>query len=136
MIILSKIKFFPNIDPKRMALFAGRFWTLGLVLSITSISMTLLETKKDEESLRTLKNLSLSDDQAKKEYNDKRKALAKKRFDNTLNLVKNFSDIMNASTVGQISPKLGLHFKEWQISLGGLTSALITCYQQFPAAKK
>ena len=90
--------------------------------------LSIFDLLKEEKELR---QLDQSDD-----YADKKKALAKKKFENRIVLAKMFGDLMNASTNARIPAKLGFAFKETQIAAGGLTSALVTCYQQFPAAKK
>lgn len=64
------------------------------------------------------------------------KGIQKKKVDNVLNLLKNLGDMVTASQgVGLPKMLLGLDFNDGQVGLGGLTSAVITCYQLFPERK-
>lgn len=59
------------------------------------------------------------------------------KITNVLNLVKNLGDVVTASqALGLPKKLLGVEFNDGQVGLGGLTSALITCYQLFPSAAK
>ena len=53
-----------------------------------------------------------------------------------LNLLKNLGDIVTATQALSI-PKdwFGFEFNDGQVGLGGLLSAVITCYQLYPAKK-
>jgi hypothetical protein len=63
--------------------------------------------------------------------------LSKRKFDNTLNLLKNLGDMVTASQ-GISLPKtlFGFDFNDGQVGFGGLLSAVITCYQLYPDQKK
>jgi hypothetical protein len=71
------------------------------------------------------------------EYKVKRASLNKRKFDNTLNLLKNLGDMVTASQ-GISLPKtlFGFDFNDGQVGFGGFLSAVITCYQLYPDQKK
>jgi hypothetical protein len=53
----------------------------------------------------------------------------RKKVENILNLLKNLGDMVTASQAIGLPKKLfGFDFNDGQVGLGGLTSAVITCY--------
>jgi hypothetical protein len=67
---------------------------------------------------------------------DKFAAINKKKFDNTLNVLKTLGDMVTASQAIQLPRKIfGFDFNDGQVGFGGLLSAVITCYQLFPEKK-
>lgn len=63
-------------------------------------------------------------------------AINRKKFDVLLDLIKNSGDMITASHGAEVPQRLlGKQWNEGQIGLGGLTSALITCYKLYPAKK-
>ncbi len=99
----------------------------------------MLEVAQEESKLRQdyAEQRSLLDERATAEFKAKRMALAKRKFDNTLNLLKNLGDMVTASQ-GISLPKtlFGFDFNDGQVGFGGLLSAVITCYQLYPNQKK
>jgi len=76
------------------------------------------------------------DEKASGALNDKFAALNKKKFDNTLNLLKTLGDMVTASQAIGLPRKLfGFDFNDGQVGFGGFLSAVLTCYQLFPAKK-
>lgn len=56
---------------------------------------------------------------------------------NTLNVIKNLGDSITASqALGYPTRFLGINFNDGVVGVGGFTSAALTCYQLYPAAKK
>ena len=63
-------------------------------------------------------------------------ATKKKKFDNILNVIKNCGDGITASqSLGYPQRFVGVNFNDGLVGVGGFTSAAITCYQLYPAAK-
>jgi hypothetical protein len=59
------------------------------------------------------------------------------RRTNILNVIKNLGDSITASqSLGYPTRFLGVNFNDGLVGVGGFTSAAITCYQTYPAAKK
>ena len=106
---------------------SARFWTLGIFFNIISIFLNFSDIIREEVE-NTKKFQQASNDQEKKEANEKRKTLAKKKFDNALNLAKCFGDSINATTGAKITDMLGFKFHESMNACGGLVSSTITMY--------
>jgi len=69
------------------------------------------------------------DEKASGALNDKFAALNKKKFDNTLNLLKTLGDMVTASQAIGLPRKLfGFDFNDGQVGFGGFLSAVLTCY--------
>jgi hypothetical protein len=67
---------------------------------------------------------------------EKRNGLKKRKFDNTLNLLKNLGDMVTASQGIELPKTLfGFDFNDGQVGFGGFLSAIITCYQLYPERK-
>ena len=97
---------------------------MGLLFSIAVTVIAIVETSKEEAAL------------AGAEAADKRKAIAKKKIENTLNLLKNLGDMVTASqALGLPKQLFGFDFTDGQVGFGGLLSAVITCYQLYPEKK-
>ena len=63
--------------------------------------------------------------------------LNKKRFAETLLLIKFSGDsITSSQLMGLPMDYLGINFNDGAVGLGGLASALISCYNVYPSAKK
>ena len=63
--------------------------------------------------------------------------LEKKRFAETLNVLKFAGDsITSTQLMGLPSRYFGFNFNDGAVGLGGLTSAVISCYNIYPALKK
>lgn len=76
------------------------------------------------------------DEKQQAALHDKYAAIKKKKFDNTLNLLKNLGDMVTASQALSLPKQLfGFDFNDGHVGLGGLTSAVITCYQLYPERK-
>lgn len=57
--------------------------------------------------------------------------MKKKRFELILNLLKTLGDLIPSGMGSEILPKLGFHFTDSTIGLGGFVSAIITSYQLY-----
>ena len=96
----------------------------------------MFETHVEETRLIQAQKSNTSDEQQKLAINERLKLVHHKKIANTLNLLKNLGDMVTASQAIGLPRKLfGFDFNDGQVGLGGLTSALITCYQLYPAKK-
>ncbi len=69
------------------------------------------------------------DERQVNEYKAKKIGVNKRKFDNTLNLLKNLGDMVTASQGINLPKNLfGFDFNDGQVGFGGLLSAVITCY--------
>ena len=98
----------------------------------------MLEVAKEEATLNAeyQEQRGMLDERQINEFKAKRAGLSKRKFDNTLNLLKNLGDMVTASQ-GISLPKnlFGFDFNDGQVGFGGLLSAVITCYQLYPEKK-
>jgi hypothetical protein len=95
----------------------------------------MVETAREEAALlaEQRRGLEGASDGAIK---DRRREINKKKLENTLNLLKNLGDTVTASQALSLPKKLfGFDFNDGQVGFGGLLSAVITCYQLYPAKK-
>lgn len=110
---------------------AAFFWLLGLIFSVIIVVIQILETSKEESQLKadyTSQRQSLDERQIN-DFKAKRAAINKKKFDNTLNLLKNLGDMVTASQGVSLPMTLfGFDFNDGQVGVGGFISAVITCY--------
>ena len=136
--ILAKVKFLEGVDKEKAAKRAAFFWLLGLIFSVILVVIQMIETSKEEAQLKRdyAEQRALMDERQINEFKAKNAAIAKKKFDNTLNLLKNLGDMVTASQ-GVSLPKtlFGFDFNDGQVGLGGFISAVITCYQLYPDRK-
>lgn len=90
----------------------------------------MYEVAQEEAQLRLLSSQQVADDKQQAAINDKYQSLKQRKFDNTLNLIKNLGDTVTASQALSL-PKtvFGFDFNDGHVGLGGLTSAVIACYQ-------
>ena len=73
------------------------------------------------------------------EIRQKEKEIKTKKFNNTLTIIKCTGDsITSTQALGWPVKYLGIEggFNDGLVGAGGLTSALISCYNAYPAAKK
>lgn len=134
--ILAKVKFLEGFDKEQAGKRAATCWLLGLIFSLILVLISIYEASLEEAALRhQAKSLSQEEKNAGV-LREKFAALHRKKFDNTLNLVKTLGDMVTASQAIQLPRKLfGFDFNDGQVGLGGLLSAVITCYQLFPSKK-
>ena len=50
--ILAKVKFLQNVDMAKAAKRAAFFWLLGLIFSVITVVIAILETSKEEAQLK------------------------------------------------------------------------------------
>eukprot|EP00916_Digyalum_oweni_P019792 GHVL01033039.1.p1 GENE.GHVL01033039.1~~GHVL01033039.1.p1 ORF type:complete len:158 (+),score=15.70 GHVL01033039.1:491-964(+) len=114
--MLTKTTFFKG-DAPRIFRKAAQFWLIGL------ISGLLVELHKLRQSLKnTRKNSSISE----------RALYMKKHQTILLNIFKIFGDMIPAAHVSNFAHAVkGTGFSESSIAMGGLLSALISCFQQY-----
>lgn len=117
---------------------AAFFWLLGLIFSVITVVIQIVETSKEESQLKAdyasqRQNL---DERQINDFKAKRAGINKKKFDNTLNLLKNLGDMVTASQGVSLPQTLfGFDFNDGQVGVGGFISAVITCYQLYPDKK-
>lgn len=111
---------------------------MGLLFSIAVTLIQMYEVAKEEGLLNAEIRAtgSSADERVQASFKDRRAKIAKAKFDNTLNLLKNLGDTVTATQALSI-PKnwFGFDFNDGQVGFGGLLSAVITCYQLYPAKK-
>ena len=97
--ILAKVKFLQGVDKEKAAKRAAFFWLLGLIFSVILVVIQMIETAKEEAQLKRdyAEQRALMDERQINEFKAKNAAIAKKKFDNTLNLLKNLGDMVTAS---------------------------------------
>ena len=97
--ILAKVKFLEGVDKEKAGKRAAFFWFLGLVFSVSVVVIQMLEVAQEEGKLKQqyADTRSMLDEGQVSEFKAKRAALSKKKFDNTLNLLKNLGDMVTAS---------------------------------------
>lgn len=136
--ILAKVKFLEGVDKEKAGKRAAFFWLMGLLFSIAVTIIQILEVQKEEALLHSEIRAagSSTDERLLATFRERRINIAKQKFDNTLNLLKNLGDTVTASQALSI-PKnwFGFDFNDGQVGFGGLLSAVITCYQLYPAKK-
>lgn len=157
-LVLAKIKVLPNIDLKKITYRWAACWTvanltslLGAIIEIVEMSgeITRIQLKKRQLSVMTAQmnqTKSLTNNQkddgsnAKytlENFSKQEKQLDKLRFAQILIAIKSCGDsITSTSGLGWPKKYLGYEFNDGLIGLGGLTSAVISCYQIYPTAKK
>ena len=126
--ILSKVKFLEGVDKEKAGKRAAFFWLIGLLFSIAATVISIIETAKDEAALvaEQRRGLEGAQDQA---FREKKRGIAKRKLENTLNLLKNLGDTVTATQALSIPKNLfGFDFTDGQVGFGGLLSAVITCY--------
>lgn len=95
--ILAKVKFLEGVDKEKAGKRAATFWLLGLIFTLALVVLSIYETNLEEQALkRQAKSLSPEEKNAGV-LRDKFAALNKKKFDNTLNLLKTLGDMVTAS---------------------------------------
>ncbi len=108
---------------------------MGLLFSIATVIVAIVETSKDEAALVAEQKRGL-EGASEQTFRDSRKAINKRKLENTLNLLKNLGDTVTASQALSLPKKvLGFDFTDGQVGFGGLLSAVITCYQLYPDKK-
>ena len=136
--ILSKVKFLEGVDKEKAGKRAAFFWMLGLIFSIAVVIIQILEVAKEESQLKEEFGgpSQVLDDRQLATVRDKRNNLKRRKFENTLNLLKNLGDIATAAQALSIPKSLfGFDLNDGQVGFGGLLSAVITCYQLYPEKK-
>jgi len=135
--ILAKVKFIEGVDKEKAGKRAAFFWLTGLVFSIALVIVQMLEVAKEESQLNyEIKQAAGGDERQVVTFREKKNALAKRKFDNTLNLLKNLGDTVTATQALSLPKKFfGFDFNDGQVGFGGFLSAIITCYQLYPDKK-
>ena len=127
--ILSKVKFL-DFDVKRMTKLGSIAWLFALVMGQISAAVAMSEVVAAETKLQ-------GESKNDSDYKSKVAAINNKKFNAILDLIKNAGDMITASHGAEVPQNLlGRQWNEGQIGAGGLTSAVITCYKLYPAAKK
>lgn len=127
--ILSKVKYLQGVDTSLAAKRAATFWLIGLVFSIALTLVQMYDTAQEEAFYKGRKKQFAGDEKKLQETTEKLHQLNKKKVENVLNLLKNLGDTVTASQAIGLPRKLvGIDFNDGQVGIGGLTSALITCY--------
>ena len=125
--ILANIKFL-TADAKKFNKYGAFFWFLSLVFSLIQSFRKLSECCKKE------KDAKVSDKESQDQETSK-KTLSKihsEKKEQYLNIIKNFGDLITASSGSEIFPKLtGKSFTDGWIGAGGFVSAVITSYQLY-----
>jgi hypothetical protein len=87
------------VDTAKAAKRAAFFWFLGLVFSVIVVVIQIVETSQEEAILKAeyAQQRQVLDERLINEFKIKRAAINKKKFDNTLNLLKNLGDMVTAS---------------------------------------
>eukprot|EP00744_Colponema_vietnamica_P002357 GILI01003713.1.p1 GENE.GILI01003713.1~~GILI01003713.1.p1 ORF type:complete len:275 (+),score=90.58 GILI01003713.1:78-827(+) len=126
--MLSTIKFL-RYQPAPLNKMASLSWLIGLVTQILMDLLALAENLERESRLT-----SQSSTKSAEELHEELKKLRAKRSDLYLSLVKCLGDCITASN-GVELPKMlvGRQFSDGAVGLGGLTSAVLTCYQLWPS---
>ena len=136
--ILAKVKFLEGVDKEKAAKRAAFFWLMGLIFSIASTVVLILEVQREEILLQSEIRAagSSADERQQIAFRERRIAINKQKFDNTLNILKNLGDTVTATQALSLPKKwFGFDFNDGQVGFGGLLSAVITCYQLYPAKK-
>jgi len=133
--ILTKVKFLTRFDKAHMQLRSAQFWMTGILFSLAIVAVNFMDLARDHSEV-VRKFAAATSDQEKKDANDRRKQLDKKKKDNTLTMIKNCADLINATTGAKIPDMLGFKFPEIANACGGIVSSTITMYTLYPSAKK
>ncbi|CAG9310416.1 unnamed protein product [Blepharisma stoltei] len=125
--ILSAIKFIKR-DTQKLTKSAMTCWFIALIFTLINLLRNLvINLSKDAKLKRPSTD---SNAQSTKQTLD---ALKGARTQIYINLVKTLGDMIPAAGGAQIALKIfGKNFSEKWIGLGGLVSALISCYQAWP----
>lgn len=95
--ILGKIKYLEGVDINKAAKRASFFWLLGLIFSVILVLIQMYETAVEEAQLKAQLSQQIQDEKSQTAILEKYAAIKKKKFDNTLNLLKNLGDMVTAS---------------------------------------
>ena len=110
-------------DAKWLGKNGMKAWLLGIIFSL----ILLIRKLQINYTTETKKKATITNPQILNQALD---TLKQERFVTTLNLVKNIGDFLPAANgAGLPQAVLGKTFHEKWIGLGGLISALISCYQ-------
>ena len=138
LVVLHKIKFSSQIDIKWVTHKWASLWLIANTTNIIISIVNLVEVAKDEAKLVAQKRFQQSNctQKASEEFRQKEKEMATKRFDAYLLIIKSLGDNITASQAsGYAKQILGFEWNDGFIGCGGLTSALISCYNAYPAKK-
>lgn len=157
-VVLAKINFLKNWDQAKLTYYWAAFWTVANFTTALGCIVELFEIAGEEAKViaarRNLfgktkktnvasdpfqqqpeKSTSLSEDLnalRAKEFD-----LAKRRFSQIIILIKALGDsITSTQCMGLPKKTLGFEFNDGLVGCGGFTSAALSCYQLYPAAKK
>jgi hypothetical protein len=149
LIVLAKIKFLNNVDAKWITHKWALCWTVANFTGIIGHIVELVEIGKDEAKLIAQKRVasqgagsqidSVNGQQKTSvdEIKQKQRDLAKKKFAQCLGIIAKTGDsITSTNILGWDANYLGYKFNNGWIGLGGFTSACISSYNLYPAAKK
>eukprot|EP00743_Colponemidia_sp_Colp-15_P003585 GILK01003867.1.p1 GENE.GILK01003867.1~~GILK01003867.1.p1 ORF type:complete len:267 (+),score=40.56 GILK01003867.1:43-801(+) len=128
LVILCNTKFLKQ-SPAQYTKLGSLGWFIGLVSAIILECVNLADSFDRESRLVKSQGTKTAE-----EVQLELKAIRDARTGTYLNIIKNLGDTITASN-GIELPKMlvGKQFNEGLVGLGGLTSALITCYQLWPA---
>ena len=138
LVVLHKIKFSSQIDIKWVTHKWSTLWLISNTTNIILSIVNLVEVAKDEAKMVAQKRFQQANctQKASEEFRLKEKEMATKRFNAYLLIIKSLGDNITASQASGYALKvLGFEWNDGFIGCGGLTSALISCYNAYPAKK-
>lgn len=135
MVVLNKIKFFPNLDLKRISLNAGRVWFAALFFMAWQAVMGLMKCAKEEAKLKMDKaKVGQEGGMDATQFAEAVKKAKAKRTTQTVNLVKACCDSISASqAAGYPQQFFGRNINDGFCGVGGFTSAFLTCWTLWPS---
>ena len=139
LIVIHKVNFYRGYDLKWVLQCWGKLWFIANTTQIIDGILDLISLSKEEAKLAAQKRVQQSngvnyepDDIKAKEREIRQKKKACK-----LTIIKCCGDNITATqTIGWPKQFFGWEFHDGWIGVGGCTSALISCYNAYPASKK
>jgi peroxin-11B len=138
LVILSKIKVINSVDSIWVTHKWALCWFVANTVTIIASIVDLVELAKEEAKLIAQKRFQQSNGTSKTtdEIRQKEKDLQLKQLNAKLNIIKSLGDNVTAtSLLGWPKKFFNFEFNDGAIGLGGLTSAVIACYNAYPASK-
>jgi hypothetical protein len=129
--ILAKLKFVKKPAAKfvKPAMF---FWWLAIVFNLVQNIKKLLKLKKQ---FCAIQSVISKEPEKKTEFDSKIKALRAAKGVAIRNIIKCLGDLLPSSSGWGLTDNLGIKLSDSHIGIGGFVSALLVCWEVFPAAK-
>ena len=138
LVILQKIKVLPNVDIKWVTHKWAFCWFIANTTTAIAAIVDLVSLAKEQAKLIAQKRVQQANGNQKStdEMRQKEKEIELKKFNAKLTLIKCLGDNITATqALGWPKQFFNFEFNDGMVGCGGLASALISCYNAYPAKK-